>query len=107
MNASRLLAVLAGLTIACGIAGYAPHAEARPVAVGVDVRIGPPPPRYVRVPPPRAGYIWAPGYWRWEGHRHVWVDGYWVRARPGWRYEPAVWVRRGPNWHFVPGHWAR
>ena len=68
------------------------------------------PPRFERVPPPRAGYVWAPGYWVWSprAHRHVWVGGHWMRVRPGYRYVPAHW-QQGPRgrWHFSDGYWAR
>ncbi len=30
-------------------------------------------------PPPRAGYIWAPGHWEARGARQQWVAGHWVR----------------------------
>ena len=29
-------------------------------------------------PAPRAGYIWSPGHWEWNGRRHVWVAGRWI-----------------------------
>jgi hypothetical protein len=74
-------------------------------AVVVDVAVAPPAPRMVVVPPPRAGYVWAPGYWRWSGQRYVWVDGRWVHERRGYRWVPEQWVAVGPRWHFVPGHW--
>lgn len=56
--------------------------------VGVNIVIGSPPPplRYERVPPPRHGYLWAPGYWNWAGHRHVWAPGHWEPVRPGYAY---------------------
>ena len=75
----------------------------------VNVQIGqPPPPRYEVVPPPRRGFVWAPGYWRWDGRRHVWMTGSWIRARPGYRYVPPRW-ERGPrgDWQFRPNQWAR
>ncbi|MDI3261352.1 YXWGXW repeat-containing protein [Aerosticca soli] len=102
---SRRLAPAALLLALAGAAGHAPALHADTVVL--DVRVAPPPPRYAPPPPPRRGYVWVPGYWRWEGHRHVWVEGYWVRERPGWHYVPDHWVRRGPYWHFVPGHWVR
>lgn len=74
-------------------------------AVGIDIDIGPPPPRDEVPPPPRVGFVWAPGYWEWRGHRHVWVAGRWMRERRGFHWVPAHWDRRGPHWHFVPGHW--
>ncbi|HSS71148.1 MAG TPA: hypothetical protein VLQ46_10930 [Casimicrobiaceae bacterium] len=78
--------------------------QAAPVVV--DVEVAPPPPRVVPAPHPRTGYVWAEGYWRWNGYRHVWVNGHWVRARRGWHWVPDHWVAAGPTWHFVPGHWA-
>lgn len=88
-------------------------AQAAPqVAVGINVGMptAPPPTRFERLPPPRSGYVWAPGYWAWSQrlHRHVWVDGRWLRARPGYRYTPARW-QQGPHgrWHFSAGFWAR
>ncbi|MDP5009212.1 MAG: YXWGXW repeat-containing protein [Glaciimonas sp.] len=72
------------------------------------IRIAPPAPRYERVPPARAGYAWAPGYWNWAGRRHVWVQGTWVRARPGYRYSAPRWNRdRRGNWVFRAGDWRR
>ena len=75
--------------------------------IGIDVRIAPPPPPAVVVPAPRAGFVWAPGYWQWNGARHVWVEGRWLRARPGFRWVPEHWVVRRGAYRFVPGHWAR
>jgi len=75
--------------------------------VDVNINIAPPPPRVEVIPAPRVGYVWAPGYWRWEGHRHVWAPGHWARARAGYNWVPEHWVQAGPRWHFVPGHWER
>lgn len=104
------LALLAGLGLTFAGAIYAPSAAARThVAVGISIGVAPPPVRFERVPPPRRGYVWAPGYWRWNGHahRHAWVGGSWVHARPGYRYRHARWVRQGRNWRFAPGYWGR
>ena len=76
-------------------------------AAEIVVRVAPP--RAIverRGPPPGRGYIWTPGYHRWDGHRHVWVPGAWVlppRARAHW--VPAHWVRRHHEYVFVEGHW--
>ena len=32
----------------------------------------------VAEPAPRAGHIWSPGHWEWNGRRHVWVAGHWI-----------------------------
>jgi WXXGXW repeat (2 copies) len=76
-------------------------------AIGIEVEIAPPAPPAVVVPPPRLGFVWAPGYWQWDGHHHVWVEGRWLRARPGFRWVPEHWVERRGHYHFVSGHWAR
>jgi hypothetical protein len=76
--------------------------------VGVSVVIGnrPPPPRYEALPPPRAGYVWAPGYWNWDGYRHVWAPGRWERVQRFREYRPAQW-RQGPNgWVLDRGGWS-
>jgi hypothetical protein len=75
------------------------------------VEVAPPPPQVEVMPPPRPGFIWAPGYWNWEGGRHVWVGGNWVGERRGYAYVPDRWVEyregRGSHWHREPGHWER
>ena len=80
-----------------------PNLEVRVVAAE------PPPPRrevivYDRRPGP--DYIWANGFYDWQGDGWVWVEGRWVlrpassvswvrpryvRVEEGWRYEPAHW----------------
>jgi hypothetical protein len=106
------LALLAGLGLASAAATYAPPAMAAgqvAVRVGVGIGVAPPPPRFERLPPPRRGYVWAPGYWRWEqrAHRHVWVGGHWLRARHGYYYHRARWVHQGRHWRFRDGYWSR
>jgi hypothetical protein len=82
----------------------------RPVRrhAAVEVTVRPPEPRVLIVPAPRAGYVWAPGFWRWNGRAHVWVDGRWLREQSGKHWVPAHWEegRRG-YWHFEEGHWER
>jgi len=73
-----------------------------------SLSIGTPPPApiYEAVPAPRAGYAWAPGYWRWEHERHVWVPGRWMTARAHHHWVADHWSE-GPHggWHHQPGHW--
>lgn len=73
--------------------------------VGIDINIAPPAPRVVEVPPPRPGYVWAPGYYRWDGHSHIWVDGRFIRERRGSHWVPEHWDERHGRYHFEPGHW--
>ena len=75
--------------------------------VVIDVETAPPPPRDEVAPPARRGYVWAPGYWRWDRGRHVWVKGYWVRERRGYHWTAHRWEERGKRWHFEAGHWDR
>ena len=101
MNGKKIL--LAALIAAPLFAAQSAHAQS------FDLRIGtaPPPPRVVEVPPPRHGYVWAPGYWAWERHRHVWREGHWERARRGERYVEPAWVPDGDRYGFRRGHWER
>jgi len=99
---SRKALVMTAFALTAAVSSIASEA-----AVVVDVAVAPPEPRVVVVPAPRAGYVWAPGYWRWNGARYVWADGRWVHERRGYRWVPEQWVAAGPHWHFVPGHWER
>jgi hypothetical protein len=76
-------------------------------AINVDIDVAPPVAQVETVPGPRHGYIWAPGYWAWHGHRHVWVRGHWLRERRGYHWVPDNWEHAGPHWHYAPGHWER
>jgi hypothetical protein len=90
-----------GLTFAALVAPNTSRAH-----TDVIVGIAPPAARVEVAPHARAGYIWAPGYWRWNGHHHAWVGGYWIPARPGWRWEQARWAPYGHRWRYHPGYWA-
>jgi WXXGXW repeat (2 copies) len=97
-------ALLLGLCIAVG-AATAPALTFAGVVVDIDV--APPPVRVETVPPPRVGYVWAPGFWEWRGGQHVWVGGRWMGERRGYHWVPDGWEQRGPHWHHNPGHWER
>lgn len=103
MNCKPALAVTA---LCVTLAIVVPDSSAR---AKVDLFIGVPPPALVvePVPPPRPLYVWVPGYWRWDGHRHVWVAGHWIPERGGWHYVAPHWEEAGARWHFRPGHWER
>ena len=92
------------------VAALALGAIAVPVvseAKTIIVEVAPPPARVEVVPAPRAGYVWAPGYWNWNGHRHVWVGGRWVGERHGWHWEEHRWEEHEGRWHFHEGGWRR
>lgn len=103
--AMRPLMLAAMLGVASMAAGHAPQAQAR-TYVGVDVRVAPPAPRYERVRV-RPGYVWTPGYWRWNGRAHYWVGGSYVPARRGYVYVAPRWNPHRQAWRFNEGHWAR
>jgi len=74
----------------------------------ITSRVAPPIAIVETVPPPRVGFVWAPGHWRWENERHVWVPGRWLEERAGYRWITDRWLEGGNgSWRFMPGHWAR
>jgi len=73
----------------------------------VSVVVAPPAPRYEVVPAPRHGYVWAPGYYAWSGHKHVWHSGRWMKERHGEHWVAHSWEQRGDRWYFHDGHWDR
>ncbi len=65
-----------------------------------------PPERVIEVEPaPRPGYIWARGYWHWNGQRFVPVHGHWEAERPGYHYVHPHWESAGDGWHWHAGVW--
>jgi YXWGXW repeat-containing protein len=89
------------------VVGLAPLPSA--AASRVDVYLGTAPPAviYEPAPPPRVGYVWAPGYWDWNGHRHVWHRGHWEHERHGHRYVGGGWYQRDGRWYLNRPHWER
>ena len=100
------LRAAAGAALLCSAAAFAPAAMAQ---VNINIGIGTPPPApiYEAVPAPRAGYVWAPGYWDWDDHyrKHAWKKGHWAAARPGYVYESPRWVRASNGWVMQPERW--
>jgi len=104
---ARTFAVLTALGLGLGASAYAPDAAAR-TQISVGINVAPPAPRYEVVPPPRVGYAWAPGYWRWDPYarRHVWVVGRWMPARHGYVYRQPRWEHYRGGWRFHDGYWG-
>ncbi len=77
----------------------------RPLPPGNWVNVAPPAPRIEPIVQ-RPGFVYATGYWRWNGANYTWVAGHYERMQPGRRWVQPHWSR-GPNgrWHFEPGHW--
>ena len=78
------------------------------VAVGISVRIGPPPlPVYAQPICPGPGYIWTPGYWAWnDDDGYYWVPGTWVLAPVGMYWTPGYWGWGGGLYLWHPGYWG-
>ena len=94
------------LAVAALAAGALAMPRASFAHTDIIVGVAPPAARVEVVPAPRTGYVWAPGYWRWNGHHHYWVGGYWVPARPGYHWTASHWAPYGARWRYVPGYWA-
>jgi len=72
------------------------------------VRVAPPRPVVeARIVSPGPGYVWLPGYQRWDGRGYIWVPGAWMRPpRPRARWVPGHWAQdRRRGWFFVEGRW--
>jgi hypothetical protein len=82
------------------VAVSAPSAQ-----ISIGIRIGPPPPpRVVRILPPRPApeFIWVEGYWYPVERHYKWHEGYWTRPP----YEGAHWVSpHHDGEQFFPGYW--
>lgn len=72
----------------------------------IETDVAPPPAR-TEVPSLSRGYLWARGYWRWEGKRYVWVTCHTLKERAGYSWVDAHWLNRGGRYHFVPGQWVK
>jgi hypothetical protein len=107
MMKNTLITVLAAAAISTPalIAPAMVTPAAAQVDLNVSISVPPPAPVYEVVPAPRAGYVWAPGFWRWDGGRHVWAPGRWMEERHGYHWVPDRWAHNGPGWHHEVGHW--
>ncbi|MFN0106169.1 MAG: YXWGXW repeat-containing protein [Bryobacteraceae bacterium] len=80
------------------------------ISASAEVVVTVAPPRPIverRIASPGRGYVWTPGFHRWDGRAYVWAPGAWVLPpRPRAVWVPAKWVRRPVRgWVFVEGHW--
>jgi hypothetical protein len=97
----RTLALTGLLAVGAGTAIYMTPAQARTF---VSVQIAPPPLRHENVLI-RPGYVWAPGYWRWNGRQYVWIGGRYIVVRAGQAWVHPYWEQRGPRWFYHEGYW--
>lgn len=65
------------------------------------------PPQANESPQSRAGYVWQPGRWAWDGSgEYVWVAGQLVPERRGFKWNPGRWIRGQANWQWEEGRWV-
>jgi hypothetical protein len=111
MNRRSLFTLLAGSAAAAVVAPAILTPAAAQVDFSINIATAPPPPRYEVVPAPRPGYVWAPGYWHWDGHRHNWMAGHWETQRVGYRYVQPRWERYyeggRERWRYSAARWDR
>ena len=100
----RVQTAILALALAAGATLAPATSQAR---VFVDIGVAPPAARVEIVPAARRGYVWAPGYWAWDGRAHAWHGGYWLRERRGYHWNAPAWTPRGGRWHYSQGYWAR
>lgn len=101
----KLLLAAALATVGACALNSAP-AEAR-VGISIYANVPPPPMRSEPMPPPRVGFVWIPGDWRWSHGRYNWHRGSWVRERRGYHYAPSRWDRDGDRYRYRGGRWER
>ena len=101
----KTVIVAASLFIAAAGAAFMPTSAQAQVNFNIVIGNPPPPPRYEVIPGPRAGYVWAPGYWNWDGRRHDWRAGHWERVRAGQVYSRPQWVQADNGWRLQEGGW--
>jgi hypothetical protein len=90
--------------VALAVAASIPVAMARS-QFDVQLNIGPPAPVYEVQPAPRAGYVWAPGYWDYQGNHHMWRKGHWEHDRHGQHWSGGRWTQHDGKWYLNRGHW--
>jgi hypothetical protein len=93
----QVLAVVGGLFLAASAAAGAQ----------VVIRIGPPQPVHEEMGrSPHEGWVYQPGYHRYDGDHYVWVPGTWAEPpHRGARWEAGHWDRRGEGYVWTEGRW--
>ena len=105
MNRNR--GAVCGLLLAGMILTFS-AASLSQIAVGISVRVGPPPlPVYAQPICPGPGYFWTPGYWSWnDDDGYYWVPGTWVVAPVGMLWTPGYWGWGGGFYAWHAGYWG-
>jgi hypothetical protein len=99
-----MIGLVAGAVLALPTASHGAE-----IAVGISVRVGPPPlPVYTQPICPGPDYIWTPGYWAYDpDNGYYWVPGTWVMApTPGFLWTPGYWGWGGSAFVWHMGYWG-
>jgi WXXGXW repeat (2 copies) len=103
----RIARLIGSLLLAVGLLAIPAQPKAQ-VALGISVRIGPPPlPVYAQPICPGPDFIWIPGYWAYGPDGYFWVPGTWVEPPEiGVLWTPGYWewVDDAYVWH--AGYWG-
>ncbi|QWT21413.1 YXWGXW repeat-containing protein [Bacillus sp. NP157] len=101
------VATLLLCTAALALGGCAPKPRLERNATVVVVKRDPPVEVTEVDPGPREGWVWARGYWAWNGHDYDAVRGHWERVRPGYHYIHPHWENRKGQWILLTGTWVK
>ena len=104
----RTAGLVCSLAIGLGSVMMAAPAARANVAVGVAIRIGPPPlPVYAQPVCPGPGYLWTPGYWAYGDVGYYWVPGTWVLPpEAGLLWTPGYWAFNDGVYLWNAGYWG-
>jgi hypothetical protein len=97
--------IVRAFSIALCVVASGISASAVAAGAGMESDVAPPAPREERAPAPRDGYIWAPGYWDWNGHAYSWVSARYLYEHRGAHWVADRWEQAGSHWQHVSGHW--
>jgi hypothetical protein len=77
-------------------------------AASIEINVAPPAP-VVEQTTVREGFVYTPGYWRWEepSHKHVWIKGEYVPERRGEHWVAHEWRENNGRYTFNEGRWER
>lgn len=113
----RLIALTALTLLASGCVVEHPAPRPRTVVVErpvvereyVEVVAPQPPPTVIveEEPQHRPGYVWARGYWHWNGREYIAVHGHWEAERQGYHYVHPHYVQHNDGWHLNVGVWVQ
>ena len=102
---SRIMRTTAGALMLAGALAFAPACT----GVGGRVYVAAGPPVYraeVMGVAPGPGYVWVPGYYRWEGRSYLWMPGRWATPpRPRAVWVPGGWRHDRHGWYWSEGRW--